>query len=229
MTLTGLCPMTISEIIQKLIRPEEHSLKIKSMRAAFWSLLGKCGSYFLRFLSSIILTRILFPEAFGLMATATIILTLVQLFSDTGIRTAIIQNPRGAEPVFLNSAWIIAIGRGLFLSLAVFLVASPLAGFYEQPQLKGILMIMACSLLIEGFENPALSLIIKNFRTERQVVFEISTHLLSIITSIVLALTLRSVYSLAFGSVALVLFRLIGSYIIQPYAPPIQMGQRGWR
>ncbi|MBC8412721.1 MAG: oligosaccharide flippase family protein [Nitrospira sp.] len=218
--------MNLKDLLQKLIKPEEHSLKVKSMRAAFWSLFGKFGSFFLRFLSSIILTRILFPEAFGIMATASIILTLIQLFSDTGIRTAIIQNQRGSEPEFLNAAWIIAILRGLFLACFVLLIASPLAGFYEQPELKTIMMIMAVSLFIEGFENPAISLLVKNFRTEKQVIFEITTHLLTIITTIILALTYRSVYALAFGSVSLVIFRLIGSYIIQPYSPRLRWDKK---
>ncbi len=175
--------MQIKDLIDKLIRPQKHSLKIQSIRAAFWSFMGKGGSHFFRMVGSLVLTRILFPEAFGLMATATVFLTMVQLFSDTGTHTAIIQNPRGAEPEFLNTAWIIKLCRGGILFLVMCALALPFARFYNQPELKGILFVMAFSPLILGFENPALAVLIKEFRTEKQVGLELGTQVFGLAVS----------------------------------------------
>jgi len=209
----------LKDIVMMLIRPEERSLKRKSMRAAFWSMVGRGGSRVLRLVSSLVLTRILFPEAFGLMATANVFLAMIQLFADTGVRTAIIQNPKGGEAAFLNTAWIISICRGLILFAVIGALAWPLAGWYHQPELKGLLLVMALNPLIGGFENPALALFIKSFRVEKQVAYELGTHLLGIISSIVLAWILRSVYALALGSVSQVLYRVIASYLMQSYRP----------
>jgi len=204
-----------------LVKPEERSLKIKSIRAAVWSLLGRGGSRVLRLASSLVLTRILFPEAFGLMATATVVLAMIQLFADSGVRTAIIQNPRGDEPEFLNTAWIISICRGVMLFLVILALSFPMARFYGQPELRGLMTLMAFNPLIGGFENPALALVIKKFRIEKQVAYELGTHLLSVITSIVFAFLLRSVYALAIGSVSLVIYRVFASYIVEPYRPSL--------
>lgn len=209
----------LKEIIRKIIKPEENSLKIKSMRAAFWSLLGRGGSHALRMISNLILTRLLFPEAFGLMATASVILAMIQLFSDTGIKTAIIQNPKGAEPAFLNTAWIISFLRGILLFGIFFGFSWPMSDFYNQPELQGLLMIMAITPLIEGFENPALSLVIKNFRVEKQVAYELGTKLLELITTILLVIYLNSVYALAIGSAVAGLYRMGGSYLVVKYRP----------
>lgn len=211
--------MRAKEIFQTLIKPQEHSLKIQSIRAAVWSILGKGGGHLLRMVGSLIFTRILFPEAFGLMATATVALTMVNLFSDTGVKTAIIQNPRGAEPEFLNTAWIISISRGGLLSIILFCLANPLSQFYNEPNLKGILFIMAFNPLILGFESPSLSLFIKKFRVEKQVAFELVTQLLGLTSSIVLAIILRSVYALAIGVVLTSFYRTLGSYIVTRYRP----------
>ncbi len=173
----------------------------------------------MRLASSLVLTRILFPEAFGLMATANVFLAMIQLFADTGVKTAIIQNPKGGEPAFLNTAWIISICRGLILFGVIAGLAWPLAGWYHQPELKGLLWVMALTPLIGGFENPALALFIKTFRVEKQVTYELSTHLLGILTSIALAWVLRSVYALAIGSVSQVAYRVIASYVMQSYRP----------
>jgi O-antigen/teichoic acid export membrane protein len=211
----------IRELLQRLIKPESRSLKIQSIRAAFWSFLGRGGSHFLRMVGSLILTRLLFPEAFGLMATATVFMNMLQLFSDTGTHTAIIQNPQGAEPKFLNSAWIINLCRGGILFLVMCAMAWPFARFYNQPELKEILFIMALSPLILGFENPAVALLIKNFRTEKQVTLEIGAQTLGLASSIVLAVILRSVYALAIGLVLSSSYRLLGSYVVVPYRPKL--------
>ncbi|MEA1868496.1 MAG: oligosaccharide flippase family protein [Thermodesulfobacteriota bacterium] len=209
----------LKDLFRMLMKPEERSLKIKTIRAAAWSMLGRGGSRILRLASSLVLTRILFPEAFGLMATATVMLAMIQLFADTGVKTAIIQNPRGAEPQFLNTAWIISICRGVLLFFIVAGMSWPMSRFYGQPELMGLLLLMALNPLISGFENPALVLFIKQFRVEKQVAYELGTHLLSIITSIILAIILNSVYALAIGSVSLVFYRVSASYIIEPYRP----------
>lgn len=214
--------MQIKDLIGKLIKPQEHSLKIQSIRAAFWSFLGKGGSHFFRMVGSLILTRVLFPEAFGLMATATVFLTMVQLFSDTGIHTAIIQNPRGADPEFLNTAWIIKLGRGVILFLIVCACAIPFARFYNQPELKNILYVIAFSPLILSLENPALALFIKDFRTEKQVGLELGTQVLGLTSSIVLAIIMRSVYALTIGLVLSSVYRVVGSYIIVSFRPRLK-------
>lgn len=101
----------IKDAFKKLFQVETGSLKILSIRSAIWSFLGKGGSHLIRIAGNLVLTRILFPEAFGLMATASTVVLVVQLFSDTGMNIAIIQNPRGDEPEYLNSSWVIKIFR----------------------------------------------------------------------------------------------------------------------
>ncbi|GAB1360936.1 hypothetical protein MASR1M32_01720 [Rhodobacter sp.] len=68
----------------------------------------------LRLASNLILTRLLFPEAFGLMALVSVVLVGLQMFSDTGIGPAISRSPRGDEPAFLDTAWTVNVARGGF-------------------------------------------------------------------------------------------------------------------
>jgi len=211
--------MNLSKLLDFIRTPQDHSLKLQSMRSAFYSLVGRGGGHFLRMLGSLVLTRLLFPEAFGLMATASVILAMVQLFSDTGVRTSIIQNPRGGEPQFLNTAFIISVGRGVLLGRIICALAVPLALYYDKPELRLLLVVMALNPLIVSFENPAMSLFIKKFRVERQVVFEIGIQALGLITSVVLAWLLRSVYALAWGAVLSSLYRVAGSYRMHPFRP----------
>jgi hypothetical protein len=61
----------------------------------------------------LILTRLLFPEAFGLMALVQVFMGGLQMFSDLGVNMSIIQSKRGEDPDFLNTAWTFQILRGL--------------------------------------------------------------------------------------------------------------------
>ena len=87
------------------------------MRGSFLTVLNFGGHNILRLGSNLILTRILFPEAFGLMALVQVVLAGTEMFSDFGIRGSIVQSSRGDDPVFLNTAWTVQIGRGVLLGL----------------------------------------------------------------------------------------------------------------
>lgn len=209
----------IKEQINKLFKLDTDSLKLKSIRSAIWSLLGRGGAHFIRLASNLILTRILFPEAFGLMAIANIVLLMVQLFAETGVQVAIIQNPNGDKPEFINTVWIINIIRGILLGLLIFISASLFSLFYNEPSLKGILYVMGIGPLILGFENPALPLLVRNFKVNRKVGMELSSQFMALITTIILAFILKSVYALAIGYTVSNFYRVIISYSVLKFRP----------
>lgn len=208
----------IKKIREKFINQGDN-LQGKTLKAAMWSLLGSGGRGAIRFISNLLLTRLLFPEAFGIMATAMVVVTLVQVFSDTGAKTALIQNPRGGEKRFIDTSFLIALGRSLILFIIIIAAIEPVADFYGEPALSGILLIMSFALLAEGFVNPALPLLIKNLRVEKQVVYAIGSQLAGFMTTLILVYTLRTVEALAFGYLATSLYRVIASYMVSPYLP----------
>ena len=61
------------------------------------------------------MTRLLVPEMFGVMALVATIANVIWLLSDIGLGQNIIQSRRGAEPAFLDTAWVVQIVRGLLL------------------------------------------------------------------------------------------------------------------
>ena len=92
-------------------------LRAKAMRGSAMTIISFGGQNVLRLGSNLILTRLLFPEAFGLMALVQVFMGGLQMFSDLGIQASIIQNSRGDDPDFLNTAWTIQVIRGTCLWL----------------------------------------------------------------------------------------------------------------
>src|SRR6187551_2992594 len=89
----------------------------RAVRGGAFALTGHLIVQVLRMGGQIVLTRLVPQEAFGLMAIVHTFRAAVDLFSDIGIGPSIIQNPRGDEPRFLDTAWTLQLlrGTGLFL------------------------------------------------------------------------------------------------------------------
>jgi O-antigen/teichoic acid export membrane protein len=210
------------DLFKKLFKHETASLKLKTFRSAFWSIAGKGSENLIRIAGNLVLTRILFPEAFGLMAIANVVIMVVALFADMGVSVSIIQNPRGAEKEFIDTSWIISISRGIILWLIISVLAWPASLFYTEPQLVWILLIMALSPLVHGFQNPALPLLVKKFQLEKQVMMDIATQIIGLLTTIILALIIGSVYSLAIGHVVSYALKVLVSYMVIKYRPSLK-------
>ncbi len=78
---------------------------------------------------------------------------------------------------------------------------------------------MGISPFILGFSNPALPLLVKKFRVEKQIGMELSAQLIALITTIVLAAILNTVYALAIGYSISAFYRMLASYIVIKYRP----------
>ncbi|PJE01549.1 MAG: hypothetical protein CK427_10385 [Leptospira sp.] len=205
-----------------LIHPE-NNLKLQGIRSVSWSIIGKGTSYGLRLVSNILLTYMLSPSSFGLMATCLVIITMIQLFSDIGIKTAIIQSKDADKEEFLNTAWSISLLRGLFLFIFCFLISYPLSVFYDQEILLFMIWIISFSIPLGALENPGIYLNIKKLRTDLQVIYEFGSEILSIFFTVSLAFLLQNVWALVIGSLFTPIFKIYFSYKLNSFRPKFQI------
>lgn len=130
---------------------EKPSLMKRVIRGSIWTLGGHASSQVIRLGSNLILSRLLFPEAFGLMALVFTFLSGLQMLSDFGVFPNIIQSKRGDDPTFLNTAWTLNAIRGAFLWLGACLLAFPVSQFYNEPILLYLLPVVGLTSIMEGF------------------------------------------------------------------------------
>ena len=112
----------------------------------------------LRVVSSLILTRLLMPESFGLMTLVSTLVVGISLFADIGMGPNVIQSPRGDDPVFLNTVWTLEVFRGLGIFVVCLLLAWPLSLIYHEPRLISLIPALAFSLVVNGFKSTNLTL-----------------------------------------------------------------------
>ena len=206
--------MSVKSELQHLLRGD--SMKARAIRGTTLSILGFGGAQFIRLASNLILTRILFPDAFGLIALVQVLLIGLDNFSDFGIGPAIIQSKRGTEKDFLNTAWTIQVVRGVVLWLIACALTVPVAEFYRQPELLQVIPILSVVTIISGFNSTRVHLATRNLTLGWVTTIELGSQLLGTIIMIGVALWLRSVWALVVGSIAIAMISTVLSHLLIP-------------
>jgi len=193
-------------------------LMARVLRSTSWILLGYGGSQGLRLVSNLILTRLLFPEAFGLMALISLVTVGLMLFSDVGIAPSIAQSKRGDDPDFLNTAWSIQVMRGTCLWVIASVLAVPFAAFYDAPELVTYLPIAALALLVTGFNPTRIETAHRHLMMGRLTLLDLTSQLIGMVVMVALAWWLQSVLALVIGGVVGPLAKLALTWAFLPGA-----------
>lgn len=194
------------------------SLNLRAIRSTALTVGGFGASQVIRLGTNLILTRLLFPEAFGMMALVSVVLIGLGQFSDVGIGPSIMQSKRGDDPDFLNTAWSIQAIRGGLLWLAACALSVPAAALYGAPELAQLLPVAALTLLITGFNPTRLETAHRHMRLGRLTVIDIATQLVGVATAIIFALWLKSVWALVLSGVLSTLIQLVFYTVFLPGA-----------
>lgn len=179
------------------------------MRSSAWTALGYGAAQAMRLASNLILTRLLYPEAFGMMALVSVFLVGLTMFSDVGVGPSIMQHRRGDEPAFLNTAWTIQVVRGALLWLCALALAYPVAQFYGEPELALLLPVAGISLLIHGFEPTRIETAMRHLRVGLVTSLDLLAQAIGILSMVLMAWIMQSVWALAIGWIVSALARLL--------------------
>ena len=193
-----------------------EGLKARSLRGAVLTIIAFGGNKVLRLASNLIMTRLLFPEAFGLMALVFVFISGLKMFSDTGIRTSIMQSARGDEPDFLNVAWTVQICRGVVLWLGTCALAWPVAALYGEPMLIQLLPVTGLTLIIAGLTTTKVASANRHLMLGRITAINLGTQLVGMIITIALAYLLRSVWALVIGALVTTTLSMLIEHRILP-------------
>jgi O-antigen/teichoic acid export membrane protein len=177
------------------------SIRNRVFSGAVWSVLGFGSSQFIRLASNLILTRLLFPEIFGLMALVQVILQGLKMMSDVGISTSVIRDERGDDPKYLNTAWTLQIVRGLLIWFISVLAAYPMAVAYESTELLFLIPFVGSTVIFQGFTSPAVLTLKRHIELDKVLVWEISSQLITTAITVGAVWYSRSIWAIATGGV----------------------------
>ncbi|MCR9125430.1 MAG: oligosaccharide flippase family protein [Rhodobacteraceae bacterium] len=189
------------------------------LRSVSVVMMGYAGAQALRLASNLILARLLFPEAFGIMALVGVVTIGLAMFSDVGIGPSIAQSPRGDDPGFLNTAWTIQVARGFILWAVACLLASPMAAFYGDPELATYLPIAGASLAVAGFNPTRIETAARHLLLGRLTVLDLAAQAIGVVFMVAMAWATQSVMALVVGSVITAVAKLLLTHFGLPGPP----------
>ena len=162
--------------------------------------------------SSLILTRLLNPEAYGIFAILFSFLFMIELMSDVGTIGLLIRHPRGSEVMFVHTVWTVRLIRCVFNFCLVFFGAPVIAAIYQTPVLTSAFRLLSFWFLISGAESMSFALALRDRRARISNYADMITNAVMTIFVIVLASVLKNHFALIYGSLLQRALLTIGSY-----------------
>ena len=137
-------------------------IKQKATKGVAWTAVGNWGSQLTTFVVFIILTRLLRPEDFGLVAMAAVFTSFVSVFAEQGLGQAIVQRDR-LEPEHLDTAFWTNIILGTGLTVLGVLLSGLVAQIYAEPVLQPVVAVLSVSFLFTALSSTQQSLLQRTF------------------------------------------------------------------
>jgi len=181
-------------------------------RGAAFELGAYAVSYGVRFVNSMILTRLVTDTDVGTaMLVSTLHLGLVMV-TDAGFLQAMMQSKRGDDPRFLDTIWTLQVVRGLALAVLCALVAWPYAAFYDFS--AALLFVTAAQLAISGFHSTAIYQLRRRVELQWVVSFEVAGQLLGAAVTLTWAALAPSPWALVGGGAVKIAADTIASHFL---------------
>ena len=166
----------------------------------------------IRFGSSLILTRLLSPDAYGIFGILLSFLFMIEMLSDVGALGLLIRHPRGDERRFVHTLWTIRLIRSVF-NFALLLLAAPLiASIYHAPVLKDAFRVLSIWFLLNGAESMSFSLAIRRQRARLNNYNELASNVIMTLFVIGMASLLRNHWALIVGALLQRLLLVVASH-----------------
>lgn len=174
---------------------ENKSLKQKATSGMAWTAIQKYSTMIIQFISGIILARLLTPYDYGCIGMLTIFMVLAEAFIEGGFGAALIQKKRPTQEDY-STIFYWNMGMALVLYFILFFTAPTISRFYNIPLLCKVLRVQGIILFIYAFNIVQYNQLQKNLNFKILSIVTVSTSIISLIVTILMAYHGCGVWSL---------------------------------
>lgn len=170
-------------------------IKNQFKKGVFWTALNNYSGQIIGIIISMVLARLLTPYDFGIVATASVLLGFLNLFSNIGVGPAIIQR-KDLTQEDLNNIFSITVILGIVLGLLSFVSSWVIADIYDNPILCPVVQVLSLGLFFGALNMVPGALMSKNMRFKETATRGILFQVLFGIVGIIAAFNGAGVYAL---------------------------------
>ncbi len=133
----------------------------KFVKNFLWRFAERCGAQAVTLIVSIVLARLLTPDDFGTVSLVMVFITILQVFVDSGLGTALVQK-KNADDLDFSSVFYFNIVICMVLYAGMLVAAPYIADFYSNISLVPIIRVISLMILISGVKGIQQSYVSRN-------------------------------------------------------------------
>lgn len=199
----------------------DNSLKQKTVNGFFWQLMQRIICQLISFAVTVVLARLLVPEDYGLVALAGMFMTLIGVFTDTGIGTALVQK-KNPDDLDYNTVFYSNFVISFFTYALIFILAPYFADWYEKPEATSVIRVLALSAPIGALTGVQGAFVKKQMIFQKLFVVTLSGSVVSAIVGLTLAYLDYGVWALVGQSLSATIINSIVMFFIVSWHPKFQ-------
>jgi O-antigen/teichoic acid export membrane protein len=200
---------------------EQGSLRRRTLSGGKWMLLRSVTTAGADVVRAAVFARVLFPQDYGLMALATMVIGFLESFSATGIELMIMRE-RDDPRHRLHAYWTIMMIRGGFLTILGCILAFPLAYFYHRPDLVPVICVLSLTIMIRWMGGFGRELRQRLMDFRQIAIADTIMAAAELVISLILLLIFRSVWALVAYALVHAIATAVCSYVLYPWRPSIR-------
>lgn len=180
-------------------------LNSKIVNASKWSAITEIIARLVMPITNMVLARLLTPDAFGVVATITMIVSFAEIFTDAGFQKYLIQH-QFKDDKDREESTNVAFWSNFLMSIIIWIIiglfSAPLAKIVGNPGLGNVITIACVSIPLAAFSSIQMALYKRDFDFKTLFKVKIIGILMPILVTIPLALWLHSYWALVIGTIA---------------------------
>lgn len=187
------------------------------IRGFSWIFLMRVVIRILTFVRILILARLLTPAQFGTFAIGTLVLSLLEVLTETGTQVVLVQEKKISFLKYINAAWFVSIVRGAVLCVLLLIATPFVVKFFNNTAALSTLITIAFLPFIKGFINPSIALFQRELLFKKELYMRSVIGIAGTIFTISLALIWKEPLVLVFGLLFEAVLEVVFShYFLKP-------------
>lgn len=175
------------------------SLKEKAFASVRWTMVSSFGRALLQFFQLTLLAHFVGSKNFGLIAILGSVVGVVQVISDGGLSSAIIQSDKCSAEQKASLYWLNVFVSSILAAVLISL-SYWIALVYEKPELVPLLWIASCGLIVSGFGQQVRALAQKDLKFESLAKVDIVSALVGFVVTVSFAVGGEGAYGYIVGA-----------------------------
>jgi len=198
------------------------SLAARTARGAGWVVCWRFATRLLGTLSTLMLVRLLAPGDFGLVALGTTFSLALDGLAEIGVGNALIREQQ-IDRTMYDTGFTLSLIRGVGSAVLIAGCAWPVARFFGEPRLVGVLLALSVATFITAVENIGVIDFQRDLAFNREFNLLLAPRILGIVACVGTAYIWRSYWALVVGILTTRTARLICTYLMHDYRPRLSL------